>query len=244
MERLALDRWASPWLRNQHLARYRWSTGFAPNARVLDAACGSGYGSRLLRSAGARTVTSADLSLDAFDAARRGNDDALKLVRADVCEVPFATGSFDLYTCFETIEHVDGDVAMLEEAKRVLGEDGVLLCSTPNRELLSPGNTIDDPPANEYHVREYSIAEFRALLESVFGSVELFGQTWFSVGHAARLAAAGAYGNLYAVRLHQLRNLAGLPWERAHRHEPKRLSREDVRTIPEVTIGVCRNKSS
>ncbi len=238
MERLALDRWASPWLRNQHVARYRWSAGFAKNARVLDAACGTAYGSRLMSESGASSVTSADLSMEAFAAARRGDaDNALHLVRADVCAVPFETNSFDLYTCFETIEHVEADHALLEEARRVLGQDGTLLCSTPNRHLLSPGNTIEDRPANPYHVREYSIDEFRELLGSVFSSVALFGQTWFSNAHRDRLARAGALGNSYAIRLHQLRNIFGLPWEGPSRHDPRPLDDDGV---PEVVIGVCR----
>src|SRR3972149_4558068 len=52
MERLALDRFSSPWLRNQHLARYRWAAGFATGLRVLDAASGTGDGARILGHAG------------------------------------------------------------------------------------------------------------------------------------------------------------------------------------------------
>ena len=66
MERLALHRFASPWLRNQHVARYRWAAGYAAGKRVLDLASGAGYGSGLLNAGDARWVVSSDLSEEAF----------------------------------------------------------------------------------------------------------------------------------------------------------------------------------
>ncbi len=84
--------------------------------------------------------------------------------RADAARLPARDGAFDLYVSFETLEHVDDDRSLLREAKRVLAPGGVFLCSTPNRDFLSPGLTLEDRPRNPYHVREYSIAEFEALL--------------------------------------------------------------------------------
>lgn len=240
MERLALDRFSSPWLRNQHLARYRWASSLAKDRRVLDAACGTGYGSRLMAEAGALHVTSIDISPEAALAARRSGDFGfLRFVRADATRLPLRDGAIDLYACFETIEHVEEDEALLREARRVLVPGGRFLCSTPNRDLLSPGLTIRDRPANPYHVREYSISEFRSLLARFFPRVELFGQTWFSKRHVGLLARAGERSNLLAVRLHQFRNLAGLPWEAHGRHEPTPLERPPRDGAPEVVIGVC-----
>ena len=219
--------------------RYRFAAGFARGRRVLDAACGTGYGSRLMKDAGARQVTSIDLSADAFEGLYRiGAGAGLLLARGDVSRLPLADGCCDLYTSFETLEHVEDDEGLVAEARRVLGSQGVFLCSTPNRELLSPGNRLEDRPENPYHVREYSISEFRDLLESFFPEVELFGQTWFSNRHARRLARAGARSNHRGVRLHQLRNVIGLPFERPARHEPRPIG---ARGVPEVVIGVCRN---
>ena len=227
MERLALDRFSSPWLRNQHLARYRWAAGFASGRNVLDAACGTGYGSRILSEGGARHVTSIDVSGEASGAA---------FVRADVTRLPARDRAFDLYVSFETLEHVEEDRALVEEARRVLAPGGTFLCSTPNRDLLSPGLTLRDRPRNPYHVREYSIGEFRALLQGVFPRVTLLGQTWFSKGHREILARAGASSNVLSVRLHQISNLARLPWESEKRHWPAPLEGPGV---PEVAIAVC-----
>jgi SAM-dependent methyltransferase len=231
MERLALDRFSSPWLRNQHLERYHWASRFTRGLRVLDAACGSGYGSRILLDAGAREVTSVDLSPDAAAPSR--------FVRGDVSKLPLKDGSIDAYLCFETIEHVANEDALLAEARRVLAPGGLFLCSTPNRNLLSPGLTLHDRPRNPYHIREYSIPEFDELLKRTFGVVELFAQTWFSGRHEKRLARAGSVSSPLAVRLHQLRNFASLPWESRERHRPTPFDREGT---PEVVIGACRTR--
>jgi SAM-dependent methyltransferase len=238
MERLALDRFSSPWLRNQHVVRYQWAGAFARGCSVLDAACGSGYGSRLLAEAGAAHVTSADVSPDApVEAARGGNLQSLRFVRADVARLPFRDAAFGLYVSFETLEHVEDDEALLDEARRVLSPGGTLLCSTPNRDLLSPGLTLHDRPRNPYHVREYSIGELESLLRRFFSDVTLLGQTWFSDGHRRLLARAGGSSNGLAVRIHQLTNLLRLPLERPERHQPAPLEREGT---PEVVVAVCR----
>jgi SAM-dependent methyltransferase len=160
----------------------------------------------------------------------------LGFVRADATRLPVRKGAFDLYVSFETLEHVENDVALLSEARRVLAPGGRFLCSTPNRDLLSPGLTIDDRPRNPYHVREYSIPEFESFLNSAFPEVKLFGQTWFSERHQKFLARTGRRSNALSVRLHQLSNLARLPWESEKRHWPAPLEGAGA---PEVVIGVC-----
>jgi hypothetical protein len=85
-------------------------------------------------------------------------------------------------------------------------------------------------------VREYSITEFEALLESVFRKVSLYGQSWFSEGHQKLLARAGRRSNLLSVRLHQLSNLARLPWESEERHWPAPLQGPGS---PEVVVAEC-----
>ena len=134
MERLALHRFASPWLRNQHVARYRWAAGFVSGKRVLDLASGTGYGSLLLRSGGARWVVSADRAEEAFRESERPGSQAgaLRGVLADASRLPFRDRSLDLYVSFETIEHVEDDRAVVREARRVLA---------PGRRfrLLDPG---------------------------------------------------------------------------------------------------------
>jgi SAM-dependent methyltransferase len=227
MERLSLDRFSSPWLRNQHLARYRWAAGFARGLRVLDAACGSGYGSRILHDEGAESVVSMDLSREAS---------GIRFVRADASRLPVKDEAFDLYVSFETLEHVEDDRGLVREARRVLAPGGRFLCSTPNRDLLSPGLTLDGRPRNPYHVREYSMPEFAALLGQFFPRITLYGQTWFSERHRDVLARAGRASSLLSVRIHQISNLVRLPWEGETRHWPAPIPGPGV---PEVAIAIC-----
>ena len=239
MERLALHRFASPWLRNQHVARYRWAASYAGGKRVLDLASGAGYGSSILRAGNARSVVSADLSPEAFREAAlpASGAGALLGVLADAARLPFRDASFDLYASFETIEHVEDDPAVVREARRVLAPGGIFLCSTPEREVISPGRTLTDRPDNPFHVREYARAEFESLLRTAFDGFQWYGQTPASDGHKRRLETFAALSPALARKLHQIRNILRIPDEGERRHAPYPLA--DGSGWPEVLIAVC-----
>jgi SAM-dependent methyltransferase len=152
----------------EHRARYWCASRWAPGKRVLDAGCGTGYGIAMLLAEGPESVTGVDISDEALaDAGRRLGDEA-ELVRADVRDLPFGDDSFDMVVCFEVIEHVDRQRDALDQLKRVLRPGGVLLISSPNRDVY--------PPGNEHHVREYRPEELRAELEERFETVRLYSQ--------------------------------------------------------------------
>ena len=54
-----------------HLQRYRFAMPYVGGKRVLDLACGTGYGSYALRTLGAREVAWVDLSEEAIAYARK-----------------------------------------------------------------------------------------------------------------------------------------------------------------------------
>ncbi len=193
----------------------------------------------MLRAGGARSVVSADRSADAFrEAAIPGSGaGAIRGVLADAARLPFRDASFDLYVSFETIEHVRDDHGVVREARRVLAPGGMFLCSTPEREVTSPGRTIADRPDNPYHEREYSLREFDALLRSQFAAIEWYGQTPCSEGHQRSLTALARLSPAAARGLHGLRNIVRLPAEREARHAPYPLA--EARGWPEVLLAVC-----
>jgi SAM-dependent methyltransferase len=148
----------------EHLVRYLVATELAPRRRVLDAACGEGYGTALLAAAGARSATGVDLD-ERTIAHAEGRHPGAKFVRADVRQLPFEDGAFDLVVSFETIEHVRDPEAVLDEFRRVLADDGLLIVSTPNKHHYLV--------ENEFHEREFFHEEFVALLETRFASLDV-----------------------------------------------------------------------
>ena len=89
----------------EHIARYRFAKDFVRGKRVLDIACGEGYGAAALAKAGAASVTGVDISRDACERARRKY--GLDARTGDAQAIPVPDRSIDLIVSFETIEHVD-----------------------------------------------------------------------------------------------------------------------------------------
>ncbi|HEX2085206.1 MAG TPA: class I SAM-dependent methyltransferase [Solirubrobacteraceae bacterium] len=149
----------------EHLVRYWWAARVAAGRRVLDAGCGTAYGTAMLAAAGARHVTGVDRAAAVLDAARPAMPENVDLVPGDLRELPFADRTFELIACFEVIEHLSDPDAALKELERVVTRDGVLLVSSPNRDVYEPGNP--------HHLHEYTPAELQVALERFFPHVEL-----------------------------------------------------------------------
>lgn len=150
-----------------HVRRYHHVRNKLKGKRVLDIACGSGFGMQIL-SAVATVVAGADYSFEAVNFAKRNfmrNVDGG--VQANASSIPFADNSFDAVVSFETIEHLRKPVKFLKEVKRVLIPNGHLYISTP----VKRGNRLD-----KYHFREYTISEFTRLLSRFFLIQKIEGQ--------------------------------------------------------------------
>ena len=137
-ERLANDPTSVLW--GEHRSRYRFAARLATEGqRVLDVACGAGFGLEMLKEAGA-----CPLGVD-YDAAaladvrhRSRKPEHYTLVRADATQLPFEDQAFELVVSFETIEHVTDAQAFVHEIRRVLRARGKLVLSTPNRAFGAP----------------------------------------------------------------------------------------------------------
>ena len=150
----------------QHLERYRFARQrLKPGSRVLDVACGTGYGTAMLREHGCDMVAG-DLDPVEIASARRGLG-LDRFVCLDVRRIPFADNSFDAVVSFETIEHVVEGRQFLDEIHRVLKPGGIFIGSTPN---------ISYTAHPWYHVKEYRPEEYFSLVQEVFGDVERRGQ--------------------------------------------------------------------
>ena len=157
----------------EHLHRYALAAPLVDGLRVLDGACGEGYGAALLARSAA-TVSAVDVSAEAVAHAREryGALDNLSFHEADVTRLPFEEDHFDVVISFETLEHLEAQDAMLAEFRRVLKPEGFLLISSPDRAVYTDLQGNDNP----HHVRELYRDEFEALLGRHFPAVEMLGQ--------------------------------------------------------------------
>ena len=159
------DLWA------EHIARYAYARRLATGKRVLDAGCGTGYGTLALAQS-ARCSTGIDVSQEAIDYAVQHSIAAnVRYARGSATALPFAPVSFDLVTAFEVIEHLPDWRNLLSEARRVLTPSGVLLVSTPNRLYYAETREREGP--NPYHVHEFEFAEFQSALREFFPHVSI-----------------------------------------------------------------------
>ena len=148
----------------EHVHRYVFARELARGVDIIDIGSGEGYGSALLAGV-ARSVTGIDVdgATVAHATAKYGAPN-LRFLRGSATELEGCEDrSFDVAVCFEMIEHVDDHARLLENVTRVLRPGGLLVISTPDREVYSAGGHH-----NPYHVRELSVAEFRGLLDHHF----------------------------------------------------------------------------
>lgn len=156
----------------EHMHRYALAAGLCAGKRVLDAACGEGYGSALLAST-AESVVGVDISAEAvaFAAGKytAGNLEYRRGSVTDLSGAGLGDHEFDVVVSFETIEHLTEQDAMLQELRRVLKPEGLLIISSPDKREYS------DIPSyhNEYHVQELYRDEFEALLGTYFSNMRL-----------------------------------------------------------------------
>jgi 2-polyprenyl-3-methyl-5-hydroxy-6-metoxy-1,4-benzoquinol methylase len=190
----------------RHLAVYEWIAARVVGLRVLDMACGEGYGSEVL-SRSAASVVGVDANAEAHEHARlRYRRQNLEFARGMV-ENYGEPGSFDVVVFLQTIEHVPDPSAVLEHFRSLLAPGGVAYVSTPNVLTLAPPG--QSRSGNPWHVREYRAEEFRALCESVFEQVELL-----RLFHARKLRAHEIALRLGWDRVHRALGLTGAFYDR------------------------------
>lgn len=181
------------WFR-RHLVVYEWIAARTIGRRVVDMACGEGYGSEVL-SRGATSVVGVDANPEAHVHARlRYQRENLRFER-DLVET--FSEPCDAVVFLQTIEHVQDPDAILDHFKAMIGADGTAYVTTPNVLTLAPEGA--ERSGNPWHVREYRPDEFRALCERHFARVELIG-----LFHARKL------------RVHELA-IRHAGWDRIHK---------------------------
>jgi SAM-dependent methyltransferase len=180
------------WFR-RHLAVYEWIARQVAGQRVLDMACGEGYGADLLAGVAAEVV-GVDANPEAHEHARLRYRRANLRFERDLIET-FSERA-DSVVFLQTVEHVGDAAAVLGHFGSLAGGEGRVFVSTPNVLTLAPKGA--ERSDNPWHVHEYRPGEFAELCQGVFSSVELYG-----LYHARKL------------RVHELALRAG--WDSVHR---------------------------
>lgn len=159
-------------IRRDHVARYEWIAKYlAPESKVIDFACGIGYGCNILAKAG-HEANGFDIDEEAIEYANTH----YKLDKNDFFLAdgnnPGELGEYDAAISLETIEHVEDPRPLLKALREA---SPMLIASVPNESVMpwqiAPG------VVTAYHYRHYTRAEFNDLLQECGWKVlEWYGQ--------------------------------------------------------------------
>lgn len=143
-----------------HLERYEFAARHVRPGRLLDIACGVGYGARLLadRCADEVSVLGVDVSDRAIAYARRRyGGDGLAFRVADAYALDDREGFHSIVT-LETIEHLPDPRGFISRLRKMLRPDGVLVASVP---------TTPSTDLNPHHLHNFTEASFRRLFSDL-----------------------------------------------------------------------------
>lgn len=177
----------------EHLHRYAFASEFVQGKRVLDIASGEGYGSEIL-SRTAASVIGVDIDDTTIQHAQKKYLKENLSFKTGSCEqIPLPDRSVDVVVSFETIEHLAGHQKMLQEIKRVLTLDGILIISTPDKHEYA------EVPEhhNQFHVKELYKSEFENLLGTYFRNQKILGQRITYGSNILNTEGPSNFGGIY-----------------------------------------------
>ena len=179
------------WYR-RHLVVYEWIAAQLSGARVIDMACGEGYGTDVL-GARAATAVGVDANPEAHEHARmRSRRENVRFARDLVSSFDEAA---DAVVFLQTIEHIEEPGAVLEHFRSLIPRDGTVFLSTPNVLTLAPKGASRS--GNPWHVHEYRAEEFEALCRAHFRTVEMHGLFHARKLRAHELALRGGWDRIH-----------------------------------------------
>lgn len=148
----------------EHHHRYILTQPYLEKMKVLDIACGDGYGSYYM-SQYANNVVGVDIDKVTINSAKNKYiNNNLSFLEGSIIDLPFEDNLFDLIVCFETIEHIKEYDKAIQQIKRVLKNEGLLIMSTPNKLEYSDKRNYK----NQFHYHEFYINEYKEWVEKYF----------------------------------------------------------------------------
>ena len=186
----------------EHIQRYRFALPYCQGKCVLDAGCGVGYGSAYLAANGAKSVLAVDIAEEALrEACSTYQRDNLSFRQMDVEKMAAATGlpeAVEVVINFENLEHLSHPEQFVAGAKKLLKPTGgMLVISTPNGDVALLDQ--NGKPCNTFHVKEYTLQEFKEMLGRRFSDLRLFGQWLTFDGQLRQMRARETFEQLCAL---------------------------------------------
>lgn len=200
----------------EHLQRYRLFEKSYAGKRILDAACGVGYGSHLIASSGAASVLGIDVADEAVRYAQlHYRENGLSYRKHDCMQLKGLGQTFDLVVSFETIEHLPEPEGFMREVAGVLADGGTFICSTPNKTRLSGAGNI-----NPFHPSELYLQEFLDYFKKYFHVQAVYHQSesvnhfrYLELRHMIHQADRRAQSSLFSRLDSFFRKLIGRPYQ-------------------------------
>ena len=172
-----------------HRQRYEMAADFLKNSFAppqwtlgLDCFCGAGYGTHIMADA----LTNANIiGIDASEESVRFADHYYGHERIffTTKRWPFVLGEkkFDFVVSFESIEHVEDGLDLLDKQIAALKDGGYLLFSVPNERL----HPLEKNP-NAFHFRHYTHDEVLAALKGKVEIMHWYGQDMFAIENGVK----------------------------------------------------------
>jgi len=160
-------------LHREHIDRYEFFKS-AFKGQVLDIACGIGYGSKLITSLDkVESYSGKDVDQEAINIAKsRYATEKAKFTIGDITNINEEDSSIDTMISFETLEHLNTPQKAINEAKRVLSQEGVWVGSVPSEYFDNICEKVYGK--NPYHVTRFTVSELESSLKESFQYVLLF----------------------------------------------------------------------
>lgn len=159
--------------KERHIARYNFASTFIkPGSKVLDCACGTGYGSEIL-SKNANEVIGVDLDEITIKYANKYyKNDKITFISKNLFNLDFPENTFDVVVSIETIEHVKNAEPYLRNVYKFLKKGGKAIVSTPMLRYKDGKPFITNP----FHLNELPREEFLKVTKEIFDGCEYYAQ--------------------------------------------------------------------
>ncbi|MBI1837574.1 MAG: methyltransferase domain-containing protein [Flavobacteriia bacterium] len=198
---------------------------------VLEIGTGSGYGIHNITEKATHFVTIDKNSIDKSLFSGKKNCSFIQM------KVPPFKGinsnSFDYIICFQVLEHIKKDQFFIQEIKRVLKPNGIIILTTPNKKMSLS--------RNPWHIREYTCNELTELINrelQVVQSLGVFGNDRITSYYEKNKKAVNKYRKYDVFNLeHRLpRWLLQKPYDILNRINRKQLLKKNRSILEQISL--------